>query len=285
MLTVNYDKLGLRAGDLVLDLGCGFGRHAFEAFRRGARVVACDMSAGELRECQKTFQAMVEYGEAPPQGLAATTCGDATRLPFADHTFDRIIASEVMEHIPDDVAALDELTRVLRPGGVIAITIPTWLPEVVCWKLSDEYYAPKSVGGHVRIYTEMEMRAKMRGAGLEPGASHLEHGIHTPYWWLKCAVGPRNDDHPLAKAYHRLLVWDITDHPWPTRLADRLLSPVLGKSLVVYATKPRAASWPPATRARTSKPDQTDLRDPTAPSAAETPPTVESGREPAHAVA
>jgi SAM-dependent methyltransferase len=244
VLTVDYDKLGLRAGDLVLDLGCGFGRHAYEAFRRGARVVACDMSSTELVQVRGTFAAMVEGGEASPYGLATAVCGDATRLPFPDDTFDRIIASEVMEHIPDDLAALDELTRVLRPGGVLAVTIPSWLPEVLCWKLSDEYYAPKSVGGHVRIYTENEMRAKMEGAGLEPGAAHLEHGLHSPYWWLKCAVGPRNDDHPLAKAYHRLLVWDIEKHPPLTRIADRVLSPLIGKSLVVYATKPRTAFVP-----------------------------------------
>lgn len=242
MLTVDYDKLGLRAGDLVLDLGCGFGRHAYEALRRGGRVVACDMSPTELVEVRKTFQVMHEHGELAPSTMATATCGDATRLPFPDGTFDRIIASEVMEHIPDDLAALDELTRVLRPGGVLAVTIPSWLPEVICWKLSDEYYAPKSVGGHVRIYTENEMRQKMRGAGLEPGASHQEHGLHTPYWWLKCAVGPRNDDHPLAKAYHRLLVWDIEKHPPVTRFADRVLSPLMGKSLVVYATKPRVAN-------------------------------------------
>jgi SAM-dependent methyltransferase len=242
VLTVDYDRLGLTAGDLVLDLGCGFGRHAYEALRRGARVVACDLSPDELREVRSTFQVMHELGEAAPVGMATTTCADATRLPFPDGTFDRVIASEVMEHIPDDVGALDELTRVLRPGGVLAVTIPAWLPEVICWRLSDEYYAPKSVGGHVRIYTENEMRAKMRGAGLEPGAAHLEHGLHSPYWWLKCAVGPRNDDHPIARAYHRLLVWDIEKHPAVTRIADRVLSPVIGKSLVVYATKPLARS-------------------------------------------
>jgi SAM-dependent methyltransferase len=238
VLTVDYDKLGLRAGDLVLDLGCGFGRHAYEALRRGGRVVACDMSPDELVEVRKTFQVMHEYGELAPATMATATCGDATRLPFPDGTFDRIIASEVMEHIPDDLAALDELTRVLRPGGVLAVTIPSWLPEVICWKLSDEYYAPKSVGGHVRIYTENEMRQKMSGAGLEPGASHLEHGLHTPYWWLKCAVGPTNDTNPAVKAYHRLLVWDISSAPKLTRWTEKVLNPVLGKSLVVYATKP-----------------------------------------------
>jgi ubiquinone/menaquinone biosynthesis C-methylase UbiE len=255
MLTVDYDRLGLRAGDLVLDLGCGFGRHAYEAFRRGARVVACDLSHAELTQVRNTFQVMVDHGEVGPEGLAATSCGDATRLPFPDGTFDRIIASEVMEHIADDIAALDELTRVLRPGGVLAVTIPSWLPELVCWKLSSQYHAPFVEGGHVRIYTEAEMRAKMRGAGLTPGASHLEHGLHTPYWWLKCAVGPTNDDHPLARAYHKLLVWDIQHNPLATRLADRVLSPVLGKSLVVYATKPRTNMTPGVATTRAAATD------------------------------
>src|SRR4051794_5180146 len=109
MLTVDYDKLGLRPGELLLDLGCGFGRHAFEAFRRGARVVACDMAVPELVEVRNLFEAMVLAGEASADGMGVTSSGDATRLPFPDNTFDRIIASEVMEHIPDDVGAITEL--------------------------------------------------------------------------------------------------------------------------------------------------------------------------------
>src|SRR6478736_3562527 len=172
MLTVDYDTLGLRPGDLLLDLGCGFGRHAFEGFRRGARVIACDMATEELRQVRGLFEAMVEAGEAAPDGFGACVNGDATRLPFPDGTFDRIIASEVMEHIPDDLGAIDELVRVLRPGGVIAVTVPAWLPETICWRLSDEYYAPKAEGGHVRIYTESELRAKLRGAGTAPAGAH-----------------------------------------------------------------------------------------------------------------
>lgn len=240
MLTVDYDRLALRPGDLLLDLGCGFGRHAYEGLRRGARVVACDMATGELREVRALFEAMALAGEAPPGGMAVTTAGDATRLPFPDATFDRVIASEVMEHIPDDDGALEELLRVLKPGGALAVTIPSWFPEKLCWLLSDEYHAPKAVGGHVRVYTEGELRTKMRAAGFEPGGSHQAHALHTPYWWLKCAVGPSNDDFPLVRWYHRLLVWDIERGPVLTRVTEQLLNPVLGKSLVVYATKPVA---------------------------------------------
>lgn len=242
MLTADYDRLGLRAGDRLLDLGCGFGRHAFEALRRGARVIACDMALPELEQVVGTATAMVEAGEIAP-GLSCTSVnGDGTRLPFGDDAFDRIIASEVMEHVPDDQAALDELTRVLRPGGTIAVTVPAWLPERICWALSDEYHAPEVDGGHIRIYTEGELRRKMVGAGLHAGGAHLEHALHSPYWWLRCAVGPTNDHNPAVRAYRRLLEWDITARPALTRIAERALNPVLGKSLVVYATKPVSRS-------------------------------------------
>ncbi|HEY4376614.1 MAG TPA: class I SAM-dependent methyltransferase [Acidimicrobiales bacterium] len=238
MLTVDYDRLGLEAGDLVLDMGAGAGRHAFEVFRRGARIVALDYSLADLKDVRGLFAAMEGAGEAPAGAVAACTNGDGTRLPFPDNTFDRIICSEVMEHIPDDEAAAAELGRVLKPGGTLAVTVPTWFPEQVCWAINDEYHAPFVAGGHVRIFTEPELRRKLRTAGLKPGAAHHAHALHSPYWWLKCAVGPTNDSHPLVKAYHRLLVWDIEKAPKVTRWTERLLNPVLGKSLVVYARKP-----------------------------------------------
>lgn len=243
MLTVRYDRLGVRPGDRVLDLGCGFGRHAYESLRRGARVVACDMSLAELKDVSGMFAAICEEESAvlPAPASGACTNGDGTRLPFADGAFDRIIASEVLEHVPDDDDAFAELARVLRPGGTIAVTVPAWLAERVCWALTEEYHAPFVEGGHVRIYTEAGLRAKLRAAGLRPGAAHHAHSLHTPYWWLRCAVGPTDDQHPLVRAYHRVLLWDIAGrrpHSLVTRALDRLANPVLGKSLVVYARKP-----------------------------------------------
>jgi hypothetical protein len=59
---------------------------------------------------------------------------------------------------------------------------------------------------------------------------------------LRCLVGPQDDTNPLVEAYHRLLVWDMIERPLVTRVAERLLQPVLGKSLVLYARKPSARS-------------------------------------------
>lgn len=201
-------------------------------------MVAFDASHGELTQVAGMTAAMRAAGEAPLSAGAAMACGDATAMPFGDGAFDRVIAAEVLEHVPADQRALREIARVLRPGGLLAVTVPAWLPERICWALSQDYH--NVPGGHVRIYTRPELEAKLRGAGLAVAGHHHAHGLHSPYWWLKCAVGVHNDAHPLAEAYHRLLVWDITKRPALTRAAERALSPLIGKSLVVYARKPAA---------------------------------------------
>jgi SAM-dependent methyltransferase len=243
MLTIRFDRLdalGLRPGSRVLDVGTGFGRHAYELARRGMRVVALDVAAGEVEGTRATFGAMIEAGEIPTERYVGVLRGDATRLPFASGSFDAVITSEVLEHIPDDTGALAGMVRVLRPGGTFAATVPTWLPEKINWMLSDDYHAPKAVGGHVRIYSATELKAKMRAAGLGLAGSHHAHALHSPYWWLKCAVGVDDDGHPAVARYRRFLEWDIIEQPRSTRIADRLLSPVLGKSLVLYGTKQAA---------------------------------------------
>jgi len=235
MLTVDYTRLGVRPGERVLDIGCGAGRHSLEAVRRGAHTVALDLSRDDL---QRARQGVAGYGhvDVPAPGTFLAVRGDARHIPFPDGSFDRVIASEVMEHIPDDEVALAELVRVLRPGGVLAVTVPRWLPERVCWALSREYHDVP--GGHVRIYRGHELRATMRRAGLRPSAQHHAHALHSPYWWLRCAYGPHRDDPLPVRLYHRLLVWDLFHRPALTRGLERVLDPVLGKSLVLYARKP-----------------------------------------------
>jgi SAM-dependent methyltransferase len=237
VLTIRLDRLGVRPGDLVLDAGAGFGRHAFALARHGANVVALDYATAEVASTRATFAAMVEADEIAPERLVGGLQGDATRLPFRDASFDTVITSEVLEHISADTSAISELVRVLKPGGTFAATVPTWFPEKVNWMLSDEYHAPKAVGGHVRIYSSVELKTKLRAAGLSITSTHHAHALHSPYWWLKCAVGVRRDDHRLVKAYRRLLEWEIVRQPRGMQLLERATAPVLGKSFVVYAMK------------------------------------------------
>ncbi|MGH7290090.1 MAG: class I SAM-dependent methyltransferase, partial [Myxococcota bacterium] len=164
--------------------------------------------------------------------------GDALDLPYGDGTFDFVIASEILEHVPQDEAAIDELVRVLKPGGRLAVTVPRWLPEKVCWVLSDEYHANE--GGHIRIYRADELHDKIAARGMRFDHRHHAHALHSPFWWLKCAVGVDKTSHPAVTAYHKMLVWDMMSRPWLTRSAESLLNPLIGKSVALYFQKPAA---------------------------------------------
>ena len=235
MLTVDFERFPIVPGERVLDLGAGAGRHSFALLRRGAHVVALDHSMSEMESVAGMFAAMAEAGEVPAGASAVAVRGDAYRLPFPDASFDKVVAAEVLEHLPEDARAFAELERVLRPGGSIAVTVPRFFPERVCWALSDRYHEVE--GGHVRIYRRSQVFDRLRAVKLAPYGSHHAHALHSPYWWLKCAVGLDNDSSKLVRTYHRMLVWDIMKGPKTTRIGEALLNPVLGKSLVVYASK------------------------------------------------
>jgi SAM-dependent methyltransferase len=240
VLTVDFDRLGVGPGTRFIDIGAGGGRHSFEALRRGADVTAFDRDEVAMKEVGEMFTAMVEAGEAPAGVGARAVVGDILELPYPDASFDVVLASEILEHIPDDRGAMRELLRILAPGGMLVVTVPRWLPERVCWALSREYHSNE--GGHVRIYRADALRAALESLGLVAVHAHHAHALHSPYWWLKCAVGVRREEHPLVRAYHRLLVWDLMSRPTATRVAERLLDPLIGKSVALYFWKPRAGA-------------------------------------------
>lgn len=236
MLTVDFDRLGVGPGTRVIDVGCGAGRHSFEAYRRGADVVAFDRDAAELDQVGTLLRAMAESGEAPAAARAQAVLGDALTLPYPDQTFDCVIASEILEHVPADDTLIDELVRVLKVGGTLAVTVPRWLPERVCWLLSDEYHSNE--GGHIRIYRANRLRTKIVSTGMKFTHTHHAHGLHAPFWWLKCLVGVSKPQHRAVAAYHKMLVWDMTQQPRITRLAESVLDPLVGKSVALYFEKP-----------------------------------------------
>jgi SAM-dependent methyltransferase len=240
MLTVDFDRLGLEPGDRLLDMGCGGGRHAFAALRRGATVVAFDYSEGELKDVRGVIGAMLEASEIPPGTEWGTVNGDALNLPFADASFDVIVASEVLEHLWATEWAMSELVRVLRPGGRIAVTVPRELPERICWALDRNYHDVP--GGHVRIFKRRDLQDRLTRAGLRLTGYDHQHGLHSPYWWIRCAGGVNNPDRFLARHYHELLVKQITDNPAWLAAVDRALNPVIGKSLVVYGERVAGAA-------------------------------------------
>lgn len=233
MLTVDYDRLAIQPRERVLDVGCGEGRHTFEAVCRGAHVVSLDLDPAGLRT---TAGGAFDLG--PPASHNAVQ-GDANRLPFADRNFDVVMCAETLEHISTDTQAIAELARVLRPGGRLVVTVPRAWPERICWWLSRDYR--EAAGGHVRIYRASELRDLVQRAGFALTGGHHAHALHSPYWWLRCAFGEPERSR-LTRMYQRLLEWDIINAPTFVGRLERLLNPVLGKSVVLYFERLDAAT-------------------------------------------
>ncbi|MEO0465819.1 MAG: class I SAM-dependent methyltransferase [Pseudomonadota bacterium] len=235
MLTARFKHLALSAGDRVLDLGCGEGRHLHGLyFHGGLHLNGIDLDEASLQKAKDGFMTLPPR-EPGDEGTVDLSVGDATALDFPDDTFDAIICSEVLEHLPDYDAALVEIRRILKPDGRLCITVPHAWPERICWRLAPgpDGYAFQP-GGHIRIFDEVDLQQSVERRGFRMTRRHHAHGIHAPLWWLKCAFWDRRDDHPLVKAYHSFLVWDLMKKPLITRALDALLSPVMGKSLVMY---------------------------------------------------
>jgi SAM-dependent methyltransferase len=236
MLTVDCRRLDLRPGHRLLDIGCGSGRHTGEALRYPAIfAIGADRSAADLLRTRNRLR-FHEHVGACAGGRWSLTAADVTALPFGSAAFDRVICSEVLEHVRDDRRAALELTRVLRPGGSLAVSVPRWLPESICWRLSTEYRT--APGGHLRIYRPERLVALLTAAGLTARGKAFAHALHSPYWWLKCLVGPNRQDCHAVNLYHRFLCWEMLRRPRWARLLEGLLDPLLGKSVVFYFLKP-----------------------------------------------
>lgn len=236
MITMDFKRLGIAPGNRVLDVGCGEGRHTIKACQEsGAVCIGGDFRYDNLiaTKGKLEFHEGLDDLSCRNWGLSAM---DITDLPFRDNSFDVVICSEVLEHIPDDQKAVSELIRIVKPGKILALSVPRAWPEWICWQLSDEYHNAHM--GHVRIYSKKEMIGKIRNKGPKYLGCHYAHSIHSPYWWLKCLVGPTRTDSIAVNLYHSLLVWDLMKKPALTTFVDRLLNPVLGKSLVLYFRKP-----------------------------------------------
>lgn len=238
MKTVDFSHFKMRAGDRVLDLGCGEGRHVISAYAEAnVTAIGVDLCLKDLGTAQQRFADFNEADNGDKTfGLANA---DALALPFADHSFDKIICSEVLEHIPDYQAVLREIERILKPGGVFCASVPRAWPEKICWSLSDAYHAME--GGHLRIFKARQLRKQIQSLGFGFYHRHWAHALHSPYWWLKCMFWRSQDDNPLIAAYHRFLVWDLMDRPLFTRALEGALNPIMGKSVVMYFEKGEAA--------------------------------------------
>ena len=161
--------------------------------------------------------------------------GSVYQLPFEENFFDLIICSEVLEHLDDYHAAIDEIFRVLKPGGKFLSSVPSYWPEKICWSLSSGYQ--NMPGGHVRIFKKRQVIDEIEDHGFEYDQSERFHGLHTAYWWLRCIFWSSQDSNFFVKVYKKFLEYQILQNPTWLNNFEKILNPIFGKSIAFYFKK------------------------------------------------
>lgn len=234
MLTIDYKLMDVGAGQRLLDVGCGNGRHTWAAYcLYDCQVLALDMLEVDLQKIRYTLSTADNGKEKGGTWLAVR--GDAASLPLRSGSFDRVVCSEVLEHVTDPKGSVAELVRVLKDDGVIAVSVPTRLTESVYWRISRQY--SRNPGGHVRIFKAKDIIQLLGDHDLQIFGIRHKHSLHSIYWLLRCMFGVNNEKAFVPRMYHSLLVWDLKTKTKPVRLLDDVCNHLFPKSIVIYARK------------------------------------------------
>ncbi len=169
----------------ALDAGCGNGRDLHMLLARSQRVVACDLSEVMIKGARE------RVSEMSPECRARVRVDRAsvTDLPYADNTFDLIVCSEVLEHVPNWLAALNEFERVLEPGGSLIISTPNKLSMYGLTRYPGRFLlGTKHAYDRWRIYWEHRSALKHAGFQLREvrGACYLIGDLSylQPFRWF-----------------------------------------------------------------------------------------------------
>jgi len=205
----------------ILEVGAGTGANLSTLAETGAaQVVACDLAIDALRHAHRA------------NGVVLARA-DACRLPFASASFDLLLAADVIEHLEDDTAALQEFVRVLKPGGHLVLTVPafpaSWGPQDI-------------VAHHRRRYRRGPLLDLLARAGLPVRTCfHFNYLLFAPIWAarkallaMKVQVSSENTINTtlLNRLLMRVFFVDVDAAP--------LLKAPFGVSLCLVATKPAA---------------------------------------------
>tara|TARA_B100002019_G_scaffold39933_1_gene33473 strand:- start:789 stop:1517 length:729 start_codon:yes stop_codon:yes gene_type:complete len=232
LITVNFESIPIKDHDYLLDLGCGEGRHTITAYcYHNISSIGVDLCFKDLVIAADRFKSFNQNKKSKNLSFVNS---DGLSLPFRDNSFDIIICSEVLEHIHDYRGIINEVSRLLVPGGTFVVSVPRAWPEKICWLLSREYHEVD--GGHIRIFNSKKLKKDIECFGFKCWLRHWAHALHSPYWWLKCLFWKKQNSR-IVNLYHKFLIWDLFRKPFITRILEKILNPVMGKSVVFYFQK------------------------------------------------
>ena len=175
VLTFLKDLYPNRTDLSILDIGCGTGAMS-EKLAPFGRVVSADFSSLALQFSRR-------------RSLSRLCTADAMRLPFRDDSFDVIVALDILEHLPDDEAALAEFQRVLSPGGRVIATVPAYRS---LWSGHDVALM------HFRRYVSREVKERFTKARLKIEKLSYAMTLLYPVAWLVRRLGALRKSEPRA---------------------------------------------------------------------------------------
>ena len=233
MLTFNLDKYTLNTNGIMLDVGCGEGRHIFGIMQQNPlmQCIGLDMDKKSLKKAEEGYA----YFKTLSQAGAEFIIGSAYSIPLPNNSVDIVICSEVLEHLHEYNDAINEIHRVLKPGGKFYASVPASWPEKICWALSKDYQ--NQPGGHLRIFNQKSLIEEIKLSGFNYLSSEKFHSIHSPYWWLRCLFWKSQDSNFFVNKYKKLLEKHILEKPKFLDSIDKFLNPIMGKSFAMYLEK------------------------------------------------
>jgi SAM-dependent methyltransferase len=213
-------KVGANVG--VLDIGTGIGSNLHLLREEGYQdVTGIDLNLLAIRYCLA-------------KGFTSILAGDATRLPFAEGQFDIVLATDTIEHIDDDGRALQEIHRVLVPGGHAMIVVPAFQS---LWGLQDV------VAQHKRRYRTADLSEKIQSTGLAvQKIYYFNYLLFVPIWFARqvikiLGIKRTSEAEFNSPALNQLLLWTFS---FDVRTAP-LIHPPFGVSIMAIAQKSKQA--------------------------------------------
>lgn len=224
-----FDGFPINEKDTVIDVGCGFGNNLKFCAKYAAHTIGVDIDPSRV---EATAELLKKEGAKSFKTIAS----DGNPLPIDTASIDKIICTEVLEHVDDPAITMKELVRIGKPGALYFLSVPGAASERVLKKVAPALYFEKP--NHIRIFDSEGFETLVKDAGLE-----IEKHCYFSFFWAvwhaivwKCGIDYDNGSHPALD--HWAQAWDEVLSLPEGKKCMEALDEALHKSQIIIARKP-----------------------------------------------